>query len=206
MTVKKKDVENISVQLDSCTLTIKYPDVTYSYWKTRIPYENDNQLSNILMNLLVSLDCSITFSNQRLLYTTHMMYDYHISEYYYYLLHMENQELYNYYFDLLLFRHEENIQFELDNPIIVREVKPKVKTKSKGKVSNKYVKQITTDLITNEEVYIYSNSKTGDTIQSSNPNLLDELNGIKPKKEKKVKYAGVPMTNMTFSFKKKTDD
>lgn len=206
MTAKMKDVNDIIVDLDGCNLVIKYPEVTYSFWKMRIPYDNDIDLTIILSNLLVYLDCTITFSNQRLLFTTHMMYEYHISEYYYYILHIEDQFIYNKYIDLLYKRHQDNVQFELDNPIILEVTKAKTKAAAKVRVKSKFIKQVTKDMFTNEETYIYSNSTTGKVINSDDPNLLDSLNGLKPKKEKRVKSVGVPMTSMTFSFKKKTDD
>ncbi len=206
MDIIKYDSHDISVECSNSTLIIRYPNITYSYWKTRIPYDSDKDIITILLNLLVYLDCTITFSNQRLLFTNHMMYDYHVSEYYYYLLRIDNQYLYNKYLNRLLIRHEENIKFEIDNPIVPHVPKTKIKKEPKVKASSKFVRQITTDLITGGELYIYSNSKTGEVLNSTDPNLLDSLNGVKPKKEKKVKQVGVPISNMTFTFKKKTND
>lgn len=202
MTVTKKDVDDLIIVRDDITLTIKYPEVTYSYWKNLIPYDNDEKLIDVLDSLLDHLDCSVTINNKRLLYTFNMMYEYTISLYYYYLLHIENQFLYNMWLEILIHVHSVNIDFERNNPIIIEPIKKINKTNTKRSSSN-FVKQVTTDLITNEETYIYSNSKTGEIINSSDPNLLDGLNGVKPKKEKKVKSVGVPMTSMTFNFKKK---
>ena len=61
-------------------------------------------------------------------------------------------------------------------------------------------------MFTNEEKYIYYNKVTGEEIESTNPNMLDELNAPKKKERKKsinIKQVGVPMSAMTFSFKKK---
>lgn len=201
----KYDSHDISVECNNSTLIIRYPNITYSYFKSIQPYDDDEDLMYILADILVSLDCSVTFSNMRLISVGNMNYDRYVSDYYYYMLHIEDVYLYNICFDALISRHESNVQFELDNPIVKHE--PKVKTKKivKAKGSNKFVRQVTTDLITNEETYIYSNSKTGEVINSSDPNLLDGLNGVKPKKEKRVKSVGVPMSSMTFTFKKKND-
>lgn len=193
---------NISVQLDNCTLTIKYPEVTYPYWKSLLPYYNDSDLCIILENLFISLDCSITYEYMRIIMTSHMNYELYIGRYYYYLLHMEDQYLYNQYFNILLKLHEDNIQFELNNPIIEKVVQTKSRDFTKIKAKPKFIKQTTTDLITSKEVYKYINVKTGEIITSEDPDLLNALNS-KPKKEKKEKSVGIPMTMMTFSFKKK---
>jgi len=42
--------------------------------------------------------------------------------------------------------------------------------------NNKYVKATTKDLFSNEIVYCYINTETGEEIYSSNPNLFEELN------------------------------
>ena len=61
-------------------------------------------------------------------------------------------------------------------------------------------------MFTGEVVYQYINARTGDEVSSSNPDLLTELNAPKKKERKKsikIKSAGVPISAMTFSFKKK---
>ena len=204
MTVNKKDVEDLSVQLDDCTLNIKYPDVNYSYWKSFIEYKDDLDIIIILENLLVYLDCTVIYSNSRVLYTNQMMYEKYVGDYYYYLLHFDNQLYYNTYFDLLCKRHQDNVEFEFNNPILEKLIIAKSKAVSKKKVSNKFVRQVTTDLITGQEVYIYINGKD-EPITSNDPNLLDKLNN-KEKKVKQPKRGAVPMSSMTFSFKKKQQD
>ena len=206
MTVMRKDVEDLSVQLDNCTLIIKYPDVTYSYFKNLVEYRTDEDLEYILHDILIYLDCSFLHGDKRVIMTTHMNYERWVSEFYYYLLHLENQIDYNYYFDELLTLHQANVNFELANPIVIEVPKKKVKSTVKKVTKGKFVRQVTTNMFTNEEEYIYSNSTTGETINSSDPDLLDGLNGVKVKREKKVKQVGVPMTSMMFSFKKKTND
>jgi len=202
MIANKIDVNSINVDLDGSTFIIKYPNVNYSYWKNLIPYNGDKDIIIILSNILVQLDCTIMFSNQRLLYTHNMMYEYYVSEYYYYLLHIEHQWLYNNYFDLLIFKHIHNIKFEQDNPIIITPPKIKSKRLNHSKIINMFVRQVTTNMFTKKEAYIYSNAKTGEVIQSDDSNLLDTLNA-KPVKEKRTKVVGVSLDDMTFSFKKK---
>lgn len=209
MIVKKKDVEDLIIDCGNSILTVKYPDINYSYWKNLKPYNTDDELSIILCSIAIDLDCSIIFGDKRLIQTSNMMYDYNISLYYYYLLHMEDQELYNFYFDCLITLHRDNIDFELNNPIIIPTPKEMIKSKAKPKINGKFVRQITRDMFNGEETYIYSNSKTGETINSEDPNLLDSLNGIKPIKGKKVKQSKsnvVPISSMTFTFKKKLND
>ena len=61
-------------------------------------------------------------------------------------------------------------------------------------------------MFTNKKVYIYENARTKEKIESNNPDLLDELNAPKKKERKKsikIKEVGVPISAMTFSFKKK---
>ena len=208
MTQIMNDANVLSVELDNCTLNIKYPDVTYSYWKGLTPYEDDVDLMYILADLLVSLDVSVEFSGQRLLYTTNMMYEHYVSSYYYYMLHIEDQELYNNCFDKLLEQHIINIQFELDNPIIPKTPKQAKTRKGKPKLEDKFVRQVTVDMFTNKETYIYSNAKTGEIINSDDPDKLKELNA-KPVRQTKVKQTKsnvVSMDAMTFSFKKKSND
>ena len=58
------------------------------------------------------------------------------------------------------------------------------------------------DIFTGKETYIYENLRTLEKINVDNPNLLEELNAPKKKKVKKKKEVGVPISSMTFSFKK----
>lgn len=199
------DNQTISVELSNSTLIIKYPEVTYPYWKSLLPYYNDEDLEIILQNLIVSLDCSIIFSGMRVIMTTHMNYETYVSRYYYYLLHFENQRKYNFYFNLLCIAHRENIDFEHNHPIIEKPVQSKSRDFAKIKAQPKYIKQTTNDLITGKEVYKYINKKTGEIITSDDPNLLDTL-GKRPKKEPKEKISkiiSISLGEMSFSFKKK---
>ena len=184
-------------------LNINYPDVDYGYFKNLNIYHNDDDLCKILNNILYDLNCTREISCGRVLMTHYPMYNIRLSNYYYYLLRLDNQILYNTYIDKLIKRHLDNIIFEYEHPYIKSNIdKPKNKP-SKKQIPNKFIKQVTTDLFTGETIYIYENFKTGEVIESKNPNLLDELNASKKKERpKKVKYVGVPLDAMTFSFDK----
>ena len=204
--VNMTDNLNVSVELSNSTLTIKYPEVTYPYWKSLLPYYDDETLEIILQNLIVSLDCSIVFSGMRVIMTSHMNYDMYVSRYYYYLLHLENQFKYNLYFNLLCIAHQENIDFEANNPIPEKPVQTKGRDFGKMKTQPKYIRQVTTDLITGKEVYKYIHKKTGEIITSEDPNLLETLGKRvkKEPKEKRTKVVPISLDSMVFSFKKKT--
>ena len=92
--------------------------------------------------------------------------------------------------------------FEIENPYKQKIQNNKTKTKTKKTIPNKFVKAVTKDLFTGEDIYVYENLKTGEIIKSKNPNLLDELNAPKEKEKKtKVKSISVSLDAMTFSFK-----
>ena len=121
---------------------------------------------------------------------------------YFYVNKITNQFIYNEYIDKLIKRHIDNIVFEHDNPYIVNTKPNKKKKKSPP---NKFVKYTTKDMFTNKSKYVYCNYKTDEQIESDNPDLLDKLNSKinKRKQNNKRKQIGVPLSAMTFNFKKK---
>jgi hypothetical protein len=135
-------------------------------------------------------DCGRPLTTVSFRYTTLM------TDYYRYLLYIDNPFLFNQYVDKLVERHIANIEFERNYTV----PKP-VKVKKKA-VVDKYIREETKDLFTNETIYIYTNYKTNDIVKSNNPDLLDVLN-TKKTKEKKTKVTPVSLDNMTFSFKRK---
>ena len=180
-------------------LKLEYPNVDYEFWKRTKEFKNDIDLCKILDDILKNIDCRKEFNGCRMCMTTYPMYKIIISKYYYYLIKINNQELYNKYLDKLINLHNINVIFEYCNPI-KKETK-EIKTKSKLP-PNKYYRYLTHDLFTNEEIYLYINPRTNHEVRSNNPNLLEELNS-KKKKVKQTKVANIPLTAMTFSFKKK---
>lgn len=200
MIVELKYVNPIDNQLLD-VLTLEYPVIDYFYFKHIYDYNNDEDLQNILKVLLKDLDCTIEYECGRLMMTNFPIYKIHLSDYYFYLTRITNQFIYNIYIDKLIKRHIANLIFEYNNPYI-----NKKNTKKKKTPPNKYIKQTTKNMFTNEEDYIYYNLKTKKNISSDNPNLLEELNSPKKKGRKKsikIKEVGVPISAMTFSFKKK---
>ena len=186
-------------------LNIDYPDIDYIEFKRTHEYDTDDDICKILDNLIKDLNCTIEYSYGRPMMTTNFNYKSRMSDYYRYLLKLTNQLLYNEYIDKLIQRHIDNIIFEYEHPYIPA-TKNKGKSKKKKLPPDVYVRRITHDIFTGKEVYSYYNPRTKDEINSSNPNLLVELNAPKKKERKKsikVKSVGVPISAMTFSFKKK---
>ena len=178
-------------------LNIRYPDVDYCTFKSIKDYNSDNDLIAILNDFLKDLDCTIEYNGDRFRMTTYPIYDIILSRYYFYLIKINNQFVYNDYVNKLINRHIDNIIFEYENPYIKRDTKRKCKV-------NKFIKYESYDLFTNEKKYIYHNEVTGEELESTNPNLLEELNKPKRKERKKavkVRQTGVPISAMTFKFK-----
>lgn len=187
-------------------LNLDYPTIDYMTFKRIHDYNSDFDLIKILNNILKDLDCTIEYDCGRLRMTVYPIYHMTLSEYYFYLSRITNQFVYNKYIDKVIKRHIDNLIFEYENPYVPSIKKKKATTKKKKLPPNKFVKYVTNDLFTNEEKYIYINHRTNQEIESTNPNMLDELNAPKKKKRKnsiKIKQVGVPMSAMTFSFKKK---
>ena len=187
-------------------LYIKEFELDYYKFKHLKEYSNDDDIINILEDIINSLDCTIEYDCGRKCMTTYPIYNNYISEYFYYVIKLVNQYLYNNYIDKLIKRHIDNVIFEYKHPYIISTKNVKTKTKKNKRPPNKFVKQVTHDLFTGKEVYTYFNPRTKESINSNNPNLLDELNASKKKERKKsikIKEVGVPISAMTFSFKKK---
>lgn len=181
-------------------LILKYPNVDYNYWRNN-SYYSDDDLQYILDFILSNLDCSREYSYGRPMSMDNFNYEYYLSNYYYHIVKFNNKSYYDIYINKLIKLHINNIIFENEyaNRRII-ENKPK---KSKKHPSNKFVRYITYDLFTNEKVYIYENLATKETIESSNPDLLDELNSKKKTKRGTKIVNSVSLNNMTFNFKTK---
>lgn len=187
-------------------LNIEYPRVDYMSFKSTKEYNNDYDLIVILDDIIKELDCTIEYDCGRPKVTTFPIYNMTLSEYYFYLSRIINQFIYNNYIDKVIKRHIDNLVFEYEHPYVPPVSKKKSTIKKKKLPPNKFFKQVTHDLFTGKEKYIYTNPRTGEEIMSNNPNMLDELNASKKKERKKsikIKQTGVPISAMTFSFKKK---
>lgn len=186
------------------TININYPNVDYIYWRSVIDCKTDKDVIKVLEDKLNNLDCTKEYDCGRLMMTTYFNYNSVISDYFYYLYKLNNQLLYNEYINKFIDRHIENIIFEYEHPYLDKSAK-KV-TKRKKKPANKFIRYVTFDIFTNEKIYVYENLYTKEQIKSDNPNLLEELNAPKKKECKKsisAKKVGVPISAMTFNFKKK---
>lgn len=183
-------------------LEVQYPIIDYGKFKRLHEYNSDSDLIKILDNILNDLDCTKEYNGVRFRTTTYPIYSMFLSDYYFYVNKITNQLIYNEYIDKLIKRHIDNIVFEHDNPYIVNTKSNKKKKKSPP---NKFVKYTTKDMFTNKSKYVYCNYKTDEQVESDNPDLLDKLNSkiSKRKQNNKRKQIGVPLSAMTFNFKKK---
>lgn len=181
------------------TLSIDYPKIDYGKWRS-YNIESNYDINRTLDDLLVELDCTKEYSSGRPMMTTFPIYKSRLSDYLYWLLKIEDQELYNIYLELLIIRHIDNLYFEYEHPYIKL-------SKSKSSKKLGWVRQITADIFTGEETYIYQNLDNGTYQRSDNPNLLDELNSKRKKKVATKNSVKVPKkTNTinevaTFNFK-----
>lgn len=189
--------ENKSIRID-----IDLPNLNYFDWQRLTDCRTDEDIVFVLNDYLKKLDCTIEYPSGRPMMTTYPMYTVYKEMFYYYLLKLKNQIIYNKYLIKLCKKEFDNIMFEIEHPYKQKVQNNKTKTKTKKTIPNKFVKAVTKDLFTGEEVYVYENLKTGEIIKSKNPNLLDELNAPKKKEKKtRVKSIGVSLDAMTFSFK-----
>ena len=187
-------------------LNLDYPKIDYTTFKRIRYYNNDFDLINILDDIIKDLDCTIEYDCGRPRMINYPIYTMSLSKYCFYLSRITNQFVYNKYVDKVIKRHIDNLIFEYEHPYVPPISKKKSTTKKKKFPPNKFFKQVTHDLFTGKEKYIYINPRTREEIISDNPNMLDELNAPQKKERKKsikTKQTGVPISAMTFSFKKK---
>lgn len=182
-------------------LNIERPEVEASYWYRVKDCRTDNDVTNALEDILKRLDCTREYDCGRPMMTTFINYNIAMSDYYYYLLKLNNQILYNYYVDKLINRHIDNIIFEYSHPYVPKQVNKKKRNSKKRTIPNKFIKQESINMFTGKHTYFYTNPKTGEQFETDNPDFLKELKQRK-KKEKAPKCGAVPISSMTFNFKK----
>lgn len=166
-------------------------DTNYDYYDGIKYYSYENlfqtPVEKVLDSLLEDIDTTKLCGNVQIITTNSFMYDELVQKYIRFLFRIPLSDYikYNKYVQLLLDRHQENLDFEAS--IVNNIVTPKnnKKPSNKKKVPNKFVRTETHNLFTGELEYDYTNFATGESFISTNPNLLDELNS--PKKKKKVK-------------------
>lgn len=187
--------------INTVILSIKYPDVDYYKWKRTIDYNTDADICRILNDILVSLDCSRIYYGKPIITTNDYNYECLCSDYFRYILAIANQFVYNDYIDKLVRLHEQNLEVEHNRINTVVTAKTNNKKTNKRKGVNKFVRYSQEDIFSNGKHYTYYNEYTNVTIESDDPNLLDELNAPK-RKPKRDKSIGVSFNAMTFNFKK----
>lgn len=180
-------------------LVIQYPIINYQEWKQTPDYNSDKDITDILDKYLAYMDCTKEYSSGRPMMTTYPIYSIYCTFYFWFIIKLVNQFIYNQYINKLIKRHINNLIFEHENPYIANIEKPK--RKPKRAKPNKFFKQTTIDMFTGEKIYYYDNPKTGEHIESKDGDKLKELNARKINKA--IKKSTVPFSSMTFSFKKK---
>lgn len=183
-------------------LHIEHPEVGAMYWYGSKDCRTDADVIDALNEILHRLDCTREYNCGRPMMTTFLMYKSAMNDYYYYLLKLDNQITYNKYLDALIDKHIQNIIFEYAHPYNPIKINKKKRNSKKRTIPNKFIKQETIDMFTGERTYFYINPKTGEEYESSNPDFISELKQRK-KKEKSPKRGAVPISAMTFDFKKK---
>ena len=183
-------------------LYIERPNVNAIYWITSKNCRTDSDIIDVLKEILDRLDCTREYDCGRPMMTTFLMYNTAMNNYYYYLLKLNNQITYNKYLNSLIDRHIQNIVFEYAHPYNPIKVGKKKRNSKKRIIPNKFIKHESIDIFTGEKKYIYTNPKTGEEYESSNSDFINELKQRK-KKEKAPKRGVVPISAMTFDFKKK---
>lgn len=162
-------------------------DTNYPNYEGARYYSYEQELKQspekVCEKLLTYLDCTTLNKNGiQFNKTTNLMYDETCYRYVRHLFRITDFVTYNKYLDKLIAQDKQNREFE---STYTPPVKGKAPKKKSNKAANKYIKTVTYDMFTNEEQYLYENPKTGDSIISKNPDLLDTLNS-KHKKQKEV--------------------
>ena len=183
----------------------------YGYLDTELYFEflrkhNEDYISCLNELLDTELDCTRINKKGKQLITT-ISYSYEMTIYLYIriLNKIKDYVVYNTYYDLLMNKHNDNLDFEKYYTVEIPQKKTKVKKEKvkKVKVENKFIRKVTSDLFTNKEIYIYFNPKTGEEIESDNPNLLDELNERLKNKRKSKSNNYIKPEHLHFNFNKK---
>lgn len=196
--ILKIDFDN-PITNEHSRLVIQYPMINYQEWKQTPDYNSDKDVTDILDKYLAYMDCTKEYSSGRPMMTIYPIYSIYSTFYFWFVIKIVNQFVYNQYINKLIKRHIDNLIFEYENPYIAHIKKPQ--RKPKRTKPNKFFKHTTIDMFTGEKIYYYDNPKTGEHIESKDDDKLKELNARKINKA--IKKSTVPLSSMTFSFKKK---
>lgn len=179
-------------------ILINYPDIDAIKWRNFSDELNKN-LYKAIEDRIKYINISI-YDNPCIKDINSYHYVHTLEDLYWFLLHINNPFIYNYYFNLIINIHKQNI-YDFNNQIPIEEIKKTKKNSNtkQRKIANKYKLTVVRNIFTGETEYEYYNPVTEDKIISDNPNLLSELN-TKKKKEKKVKSKVINMNNICISF------
>ena len=172
-------------------IKLNFDKISYGEWQ-RLNSKNKTEF-DIINHLLRWHSAKVRGFSFETDYTSYCYEKNFILPVLYNLIRINNPFLFNEIVEKIIDVHKENIVIYNENKTTVEVVKPK-----KRKLQNKFYKQEQLDIFGNVK-YIYINPITEEEIESNDPNLLEKLN--KPKR-KRIKTT-VPISSMTFSFKKK---
>lgn len=177
-------------------------NLDYLQWEqhlTEIIGNNDEMAFNYYINCLNPQ----IYKNKLYYDTKSFAYKDIITKYFRRLYTITNYIIYNYWLDKLLERIKENLIFENEfyNSQKMKDNPHKTTNRNKGTKKstpkNIWIKHETEDLFEGNTIYLYENLKTGEQIESTNPDMLEELNTKKPKQKKQR------LVITTFNFNKK---
>ena len=126
-------------------------------------WENDDDIIKILNSILKQLNLYKLVNGQIVCHTDSPRYNGLLSEYIFYLEHLNNHLCWNSWINKLLIP-----------PQIIKPKSNRVNNKPLPK--NEFYKRQTFDLFTNNTIFEYINPRTGEIVKSDNPNLLNKLN------------------------------
>lgn len=180
------------ISLQNDYIKYDFDKLSYVDWQLlNCKFGNNNPIS-IINHLLKWHSAKLKGFNFETDYTGYCYEKQFVLPVLYGLLRINNPFDYNETLRRIIDVHKENIIIYDSFNNISKPTKVK-----KSKLKNKFYRQEQPDIF-GKIKYIYINPKTNEQFESDNPNLLDELN--KPKRRIKTT---VPISSMTFSFKKK---
>lgn len=188
----------ISNEDETLSITID----NYDDYKWHIFTLNCENIKPMLLMILCDLNCTLEYKSGRSCKTDYPIYKENIAKYLRYLNRITNYIEYNIWFDKLIQRHIDNIIYEHNHSETMLKSGDN-KTKA---IPNKFIRHETTDMYTGKTKYIYDNLKTGESIESDDPNLLSVLNSKSYKKKttkeqkKKEKAETIRLSDIQFKF------
>ena len=177
----------------------------YNEWCIFINNLSQDYIVHQILHLIFTLNV-IEYKGELYFDSKSVAYLNKVSDIFRYLYKIDDYILYNKLYDLFINKHNSNIEFESNFNAMLKEgpaQKPKrVSSPKETKIKKEdkrvtWVMHETEDMFEGKKQYLYENLKTGETITSNNPNMLEEL-----KHRKQVKRAPKEV-KFTFNFNKK---